>query len=192
MSLWNTHPIRKAGQADHGQAAPQLTLEPRRRPSAGSMGTLPLASAETPVPSLLLSLKAQILRDHWPSWGLGLSARRTGLQEIKERDEDCSPHKRAVPSNETAAWLPHRMGGDETAARLPHRMVGRKVTHTSLWGPWSRRVQEGHTDPDPRQHLPARRPQTWAREAEAHRWQGAVRSPPQAQAPADGAARQFQ
>lgn len=127
MSLWNTRPIRKAGQADHSQATPQLTLEPRRRPSVGSMGTLPLASAETPVPSLLLSLKAQILQDHWPSWGLGLSARRTGLQEIKERDEDCSPHKRAVPSDETAACLPHRTGGDETAARLPHKTGGRKV-----------------------------------------------------------------
>lgn len=49
MSLWNTHPIRKAGQTDHSQATPQLTLEPRRHPSAGSTGTLPLASAETPV-----------------------------------------------------------------------------------------------------------------------------------------------
>lgn len=58
-----------------------------------------------------------------------MSARRTGLQEIKERDEDCSPHRRAVPSDETAARLPHRTGGDETAARLPHKMGGRKV-HT--------------------------------------------------------------
>lgn len=31
------------------------------------MGTLPLTSAKTPSPSLPLSLKAQILQDHWPS-----------------------------------------------------------------------------------------------------------------------------
>lgn len=173
------HMPNEEGWAGRPRSSLQLTLEPRRHPSAGSTGTLPLTSAETPVPSLLLSLKAQILQDHWPSWGLGLSARRTGLQKIKERDEDCSPHKRAVPSDETAAWLPHRMGGG-------------RCTHTSLWGPWSRRVQEGYADPDPRQHLPARRPQTWAREAEAHRWQGAVRSLPQAQAPAGGTAGQFQ